>query len=82
MRVLWITNGPTAFHRKQLGIESAQGGGWIDAAFEAIKDCADVDVGFATAFECSSLLCNEADGVKMYAVPVSRKSGLCYDRYA
>ena len=48
----------------------------MDAAFESIKSRPEVEVGLATIFECSSLLCHEADGVKMYAVPVDRKGGL------
>lgn len=76
MRVLWITNGPMALHRKQLGIGSAQGGGWIDAAYESIKNCPEVKVGFATIYDCSTLLCHEAEGVKMYAVPDDRNEEL------
>lgn len=76
MKVLWITNGPTAFHRKHLGIGSAQGGGWMDAAYESIKDRTDVEVGFATIFDCSTLLRHKAEGVKMYAVPDDRNGDL------
>ena len=48
----------------------------MDAAFESIKSRPEVEVGFATIFECSSLLFHEAEGVKMYAAPANRKRGL------
>lgn len=48
----------------------------MDAAYESIKHRSDVEVGFATIFECSTMLRHESEGVKMYAVPVDRKGGL------
>lgn len=76
MRVLWITNGPIAIHRKQLGIGSFQSGGWMDAAFEKIKAFPEVQMGLASVHDCSSLLKHEVDSVKMYAVPNDLKGGL------
>lgn len=78
MRVLWITNGPIAVHRQQLGGETAQGGGWMDAAFNEIKDCEDIEIGLATIYPCQHLLRHEGIKVKMYAVPNDIKRGL-YD---
>jgi len=76
MRVLWITNGPIAIHRKQLGIASFQSGGWLDAAFELIRNNADLEIGLASVFSCQSILRHESEGVKMYVVPDDLKGGL------
>lgn len=76
MRVLWITNGPIAIHREQLGLSSFQSGGWLDAAYEKIKDYPDLEIGLASIHNCSNLLCHESKGIKMYVVPNDLKGGL------
>ena len=76
MRVLWITNGPIALHCQQLGIDSFQSGGWMDAAFESIKAFPELQMGLASVHNCSGFLKHEADGVKMYTVPNDLKGGI------
>lgn len=76
MRVLWITNYPIAAHRKQLGAMSAQGGGWMDAAFELLTQLPDVELGLASVYSCANIIIHEVNGIKMYTVPNDVKHGL------
>lgn len=51
MRVLWITNGPIiAKHREMLGSGPSQSGGWLVAAYDAMRDNNDVTLGVATTY--------------------------------
>lgn len=69
MKILWITNSPITFHRGLLDKGFNQGGGWIDAAFEAIKDSSEIKLGLATVYSCHSMLKHNENGIKCYALP-------------
>ena len=61
MRVLWITNIPIAEHRTILGFPLSQSGGWIEAAYQSIKDQDDLMLGLATTYSGDTIL-EGADG--------------------
>ena len=51
MKVLWITNGPIiARHLEMMGGGHAQSGGWLVAAYDAMKDCNDVELGVVATY--------------------------------
>lgn len=69
MRILWVTNQPIAKLRDMLGVPLGQSGGWMESAFEAIKDSSDFTLGIATIYIGSELLHTTEGGHDYFAVP-------------
>lgn len=69
MRVLWITNQPIAKQRDMLNESIGQSGGWMESAYDAIKDSSIITLGVATIYIGAELLHNVSDGHDFYIVP-------------
>ncbi len=69
MRILWVTNLAIAHLREMLSLPLGQSGGWMETAYDALKNAKDIKLGVATIYSGSVLLHSEADGNDFYAVP-------------
>ena len=69
MRILWITNLPIAHHKQMLNIGTAQSGGWMEAAFESLKDSTELQLGVATVHHSKGLLKLLTERHSFYIIP-------------
>lgn len=73
MRVLWITNTPIAKHREMLGYPLGQSGGWMEAAYCALKEHALVSLGVVTLYGGNEIQ-KESDGNNSFYLIPSKES--------
>jgi len=69
MKVLWIVNQPIAHLRAMLNMPLGQSGGWMEAAYQSIKDSNEVCLGIATIYLGSELKHEYNEGHEFFAVP-------------
>lgn len=69
MRVLWITNIPVAEHRTILGLPLSQSGGWIESAYQSIKDQDDLVLGLVTTYNGDTILEGTDGHNRFYVLP-------------
>lgn len=69
MKILWITNQPIAYHREMLNIPLGQSGGWMEVAYESIKDSAEIELCVTTVHEGKQILHKTVGKHQFYIIP-------------
>ncbi len=70
-----MTNQPIAKLRDMLNMPLGQSGGWMETAFEAVKDSSEITLGVATIYMGTELKHTAADGHVFFAVPSKQFMG-------
>ena len=69
MKVLWISNFPLGKHREMLRVGYNQSGGWLETAYAALKDTADIELGVASIYNGSTMRSEIEGNNTFYLVP-------------
>lgn len=82
MRVLWITNGPIiAKHCEMMNVGHSQSGGWLVAAYDALKESQEITLGIAATY-IGSKIKTAKDGKHLFFLVPCNKNGQKYDPHS